>query len=364
MSYIGARYESAESLRGFLNLTKVENDAAVNLAYADVTRTLTASTYENVSALRPENATLPYTLHLATRIYMPITHCLLDQFGAGLHTHYGADIAKVPFHTDKERARQEINQWVEESTQQTIRDLVRPLSLATFVSLVLASAIYFRASWEKKFWMTGKMKVGIFHPSPDESIHVLTLRARSVLRNGTIGDADCRLVEIPFADERFVLLLFMPNQVDKNALETMESKLTPQILGRLDDFLRKSKIKVILPKIEFNEQLSLGKIIQNDSIGVARLFARGKANFSGISGNNNLHLSHVEHKVRFELDELKRKVIKMPLSKENAQNSEKAKMQKMRTEFNRPFLFMVRDTYLNMFIIMGCVQKLASFNPD
>lgn len=366
MSYIGARYESAETLRGYLNLNCMENDAAVNLAYGDITRALTAVSYDQASGAYQENTALPYILHLASRFYLPITHCLLDQFGTALHTHYGGEIAKVPFHTDKERARQEINQWVEEATQQTVRELVQPLSLATFVSVVLASAIYFKPSWDKNMLTNGSLKVGTFHPTPGESVHVLTLSAKSVWRHGTIGEADCRVVELPFADERFALMLLLPNQVDRDALEVTESKLTGEILSRLDEFLRKSKLNVIFPKLDFNEPLSLGKLIQTDSVANAKLFARGKANFSGISGNNNLHLSHVEHKARLELSGVKRQIIKMPnaTGTETPPEKQNPEMQKTTMEFNRPFIFMVRDNYLNMFLFMGCVRKPPPFNTD
>lgn len=367
MGYMGARYESAEALRIYLHLSRIENDAAVNLAYADVTRALLACTYEQASEQYPANATLPHKVHVAARIYLPITHCLLDQFGAGLRTHYGADIGKVPFHTDKERARQEMNQWAEERTQQTVRDLVRPLSLAAFVSIVLASALYFRPAWDRKFWTAGTTTLGFFRPSPsDEAVRVVTLRAKHALRHGTVGDADCRVVELPFADARFVLLLFLPNQVGKGALEATEAKLGPQVLGRLDDFLRRTKIEVALPKLDFDEQLSLGGVVHGDGAALSRLFARGKADFSGISGNNNLHLSHVEHKARFEVEELKRKVIDASRLKDRGQSADdnNAKMQKNKIEFDRPFLFAVRDTYLDMFLLMGCVRNLPAFNPD
>lgn len=376
MSFIGARYESAELLRSVLHLDKMENDAAINLAFGDVTRYLThSSTSTNIDMdeiEQPEQQL--YTLYPAIRLYLPITHCLLDQYGTALFTFYGSDIAKVPFHTDKERARQEINQWVEETTQQKIKTLVPPLGLATFVSMVLASALYFKPSWSKKTQAAGKMILMNFNDVQD----VLAFKIKTQLRYGTIDEADCRIVEIPFADEKHSLILILSNQAGSDAFEVMQSKLNDDILNRLDSYFLaiKAKLRVTFPHFEVCESLPLGKVLQHDQ-NISRIFARGKANFSGISGNNNLHLSHVEHKIRFELDEFKQKQLQAkkkraasPSNKieQNSNGKEiktTVKMDKSRMDFDRPFIFIVKDNGLfNGSLLFGSIRHLPPFNPD
>lgn len=369
MSFIGARYESAELLKSLLQIDKMENDASINLAYADITRSLaySASTTEEEELQLNEADKRQYTLYSAVRLYLPITHCLLDQYGAALSSYYASDMAKVPFHTDKERARQEINQWIEEVTQQKIKTLLPPLSLPTFVSMVLASALYFKPNWPKKLLTTGTMTLIDFEGVEE----VLAFQFSGQFRHGTIDEADCRLVELPFAEERYKLVLILPNQTGSDVLEALDGKLNENLISRLDDYLQpsKTKLKITFPQFDISESLPIGKVLQNDA-NLGKVFVRGKANFSGISGNNNLHLSHIEHKVRFELDEFKKKKLQLKQKRATTNKAEQKqpinkKMDKSRMDFDRPFIFAIRDSQIfNSFLVFGCVRKLPSYNPD
>ncbi len=68
-----------------------------------------------------------------------------------LAKNYGAGLRLVDFLTDPEPARQSINQWVADQTEQKIKDLLPQGSIAGLTRLVLTNAIYFNASWLHPF---------------------------------------------------------------------------------------------------------------------------------------------------------------------------------------------------------------------
>lgn len=59
-------------------------------------------------------------------------------------------IEKVDF-SDSETRRQEINAWVEEKTQNNIKDLIPRGAINPGTVFVLANAAFFKGFWETKF---------------------------------------------------------------------------------------------------------------------------------------------------------------------------------------------------------------------
>ncbi len=68
-----------------------------------------------------------------------------------LAMHYGAGLFAVDFRSDYEQIRQQINQWVEDQTNERIQDLLPPDSLDELTVMVLVNTIYFLAGWDKEF---------------------------------------------------------------------------------------------------------------------------------------------------------------------------------------------------------------------
>jgi serpin B len=64
-----------------------------------------------------------------------------------LARNYGAGLQTVDFANNPEGTRQDINNWVANQTQDKIKDIVPQGAIDTLTRLVLANAIYFKASW-------------------------------------------------------------------------------------------------------------------------------------------------------------------------------------------------------------------------
>jgi serpin B len=68
---------------------------------------------------------------------------LAENYGAGLHT--------VDFVNETEAARQAINDWVSDRTEEKIQDLIPKGMLDSMARLVLTNAIYFNGKWVLPF---------------------------------------------------------------------------------------------------------------------------------------------------------------------------------------------------------------------
>ncbi len=68
---------------------------------------------------------------------------LLEQFKKDLKVHFNVEFQETDF-TNATAAAQLINAWIEQRTQQKIKDLIDPSSIDAAVDMMLANAIYFK----------------------------------------------------------------------------------------------------------------------------------------------------------------------------------------------------------------------------
>ena len=64
---------------------------------------------------------------------------------------YDAGVALVDYKAHAEKVRDEINQWVEQKTNDQIKDLIPAGMLSEDTRLTLVNAIYFKGLWLKRF---------------------------------------------------------------------------------------------------------------------------------------------------------------------------------------------------------------------
>src|ERR1700683_1161771 len=92
-----------------------------------------------------------YQLTVANALWAQQGYTFLDAFLQLLKTDYGAGLNQVDFKGATEAARLTINRWVEQKTQDKIKDLLQPGTLAPSTRLVLTNAIYFKGDWQTQF---------------------------------------------------------------------------------------------------------------------------------------------------------------------------------------------------------------------
>jgi serpin B len=82
-------------------------------------------------------------LSVANSLWMQKDYRFLPEFLKMTGTAYKAGFKYVDFKTQTEKARNEINKWVEDNTHDKITELIQPGILDGLTRLVLANAIYF-----------------------------------------------------------------------------------------------------------------------------------------------------------------------------------------------------------------------------
>ncbi len=121
-------------------------------------------------ALRVTKSNDNFTLDAANRLYVQDGYTILPEYMTKTSQHFEADAKNLDFGSE-EKARKEINSWVEEKTRQKIKDLIPAGVLSALTRLVLVNAVYFKSDWAAKFDKKSTRKAK-FQPLKGEQVEV------------------------------------------------------------------------------------------------------------------------------------------------------------------------------------------------
>ncbi|XP_012679175.2 leukocyte elastase inhibitor-like [Clupea harengus] len=289
MVCLGAKGNTEVQMHESLNLHKADGDFHVgfNKLFAE---------------LNKEGA--PYALSLANRLYGEKTYKFVEKFLADTKTHYLAELEAVDFRTNAEAARLNINKWVEEKTQEKIKDLLAEGVVDDETRLVLVNAIYFKGNWEKQFNSARTSEVK-FKLNKNESKPVQMMHQKAKFPFTYVPDVDCQILELPYVGKDMSMLVMLPNETEDNAtgLEKLEQMLTYEnfLEWTRPDMMDYVEVQVGLPRFKLEETYDLKEILV--SMGMVDAFDHQKCDFSGMSPCDELVLSKVVHKSFVEVNE-------------------------------------------------------------
>jgi serpin B len=263
---------------------------------------------------------------------------------------FGAPLELVDFKSKPEDARVRINDWVEERTHARIEELLPGGSIDGSTRLVLTNALYFKAQW--------------LHPFPEHAtatkpftaakgrVDTPTMTLTEELRHAAFQDDGVEVVELPYADGRFAMLVVLP--IADDGLAAVEAKLDAVKLDAWTSGLAPQRVELALPKWKLQpaESLELGPALA--ALGITEAFT-ARADFSGMTANPaGLMIDEVYHKGFIEVDEKGTEAAAataVVMTKRGLMSNGTAHP----FVVDHPFLFVLRDTRSGMVMFMGRV---------
>jgi serpin B len=263
---------------------------------------------------------------------------------------FDAPLERVDFITAAEAARGRINDWVEERTHDRIQDLLPGGSVDGSTRLVLTNALYFKAQWQHAF-PDGSTAEKPFTTITGQ-VQAPTMELTEELRHAAVPADGVELLELPYADGRFAMLIALPTAND--GLAAVEAKLDAAKLDAWVGALATKRVQVSLPKWKTSpaESMALGPALT--ALGIEQAFT-SQADFSGMTSSPaGLMISEVYHKGFIEVDEKGTEaaaatavvMMERGIGPTDPPHSFVA---------DHPFAFVLRDTRSGMVMFMGRV---------
>ena len=174
-----------------------------------------------------------------------------------------------------------INKWVEQKTNDKIKDLIKPDLLDQFTRMVLVNAIHFKGTWLHQFdkdrthplpfWISATESVVSspfcfsFYQFMDFFIFVLfqdvpTMSIKKHFNYGMFEELDSAVLEMTYRDSDVSMLIILPNKRD--GLAELEKKLESFDLDQILSNMGREEVEVFLPKFKIEFEFDLGDTLK------------------------------------------------------------------------------------------------------
>jgi serpin B len=239
-----------------------------------------------------------FKLSIANALWSQKDFRFLSEYMTTVQQYYAAKATNVDFIGATEESRKIINKWVEDKTNDKIKELLREGILTRSTRLVLTNAIYFKGTWSKPFDKS-QTKDGDFRVSATNTIKVPMMHPAD--KNATFNYAatsELQILEMPYEGGRLSMLVLLPTGTDLSLLEESLS------LAKINDWrskLKEQRVNVFMPKFTFDTKYGMHETLAK--MGMPTAFDKQRADFSGMTGRPGLYISAVIHQAFVDVNE-------------------------------------------------------------
>jgi serpin B len=285
-----------------------------------------------------------FQLSIANSLWGQEGYPFLAEYLDLIAANYKADLNIVDFGGATEQARQRINDWVREETEDKIKELFAKGTISSDTRLVLANAIYFKAEWETPFLVGTEDSTFYLIDGSQVTVPMMSRRAST---RYVVGDG-YQAMELPYKGERTSMVIFLP---DEGRFEELEQGLSSEQIEAVLHTMDSTDVMLYMPKFEYETALELNDTLA--AMGMPSAFISGQADFSGINGARSLFISYVVHKAFVAVDEM---------GTEAAAATGVAMAESMPTvvRADHPFVFFIRDMQSGTILFVGRMLNPAA----
>jgi serpin B len=338
MTYAGARNETAEQMADTLQFLLEQDRLHPTFNWLDAEL---ASRGEGAQGKDGEG----FRLNIVNAIWGQKDYEFLSDFLDVLAENYGAGLRILDFITETEASRLAINQWVSDQTEGRIKDLIPQGSIDALTRLVLTNAIYFNAAWEYPFDedMTAD---GLFYLLNGEQVTVPMMKQTESF--GYTEGEGYQAVELLYDGNELSMVILLP---EAGQFQAFEEGLQSQQVCDIISGLQPSPVALTMPKFEFDSEFSLKDTLAGMGMPIA---FSGAADFSGMTGTLDLHITAVLHKAFVSVDEAGTEATAATavIVGESAMPG-----QPVEVTIDRPFIFLIRDIETGAILFVGRVMN-------
>ncbi|MBT7715398.1 MAG: serpin family protein [Deltaproteobacteria bacterium] len=349
MTYLGAGSETAKEIGDvlFLGLAREQ----VGPAFSEVIHALhtpqMVQEWENVGKECRQKEVPACELSVANALWAAKNYPFRKSYVAEVRKHFEAVIKTLDFRSHPEPSREIINSWVEDKTNQKIKDLLSPGHINNDTQLVLTNAVYFMSNWALTFSKRATRDL------PFTLIDGTKMNCPQMFQQAHLSYLDTKDfhgISLPYKGHGMEMILFLPKKLA--GLQALENKLSTSNLNMWINQFKHQEVQVTLPRFRFSYGDSMVNSLKR--MGVKKAFSAEKADFSGMTKKKELFFSEVIHKAFVAVDEegteaAAATAVIMTLGASPLMAKPEPKIFKA----DHPFLFIIRHKKTGAILFMG-----------
>ena len=289
MLYPGARGDTAAEIAAVLNLDV--DDETLHAVRNAIDLALMA----DPPPQSPDDDRAPFAIRPANSAWGQGGYPFLDDYLQVLAEQYGAGLRLLDFAGDPEGSRDTINNWVEEITEDRIKDLIPSGVINSLTRMVLVNAIWFKANWAEQF-DPELTRDDPFTLATGDSVNLPTMHGN--ISAGYVVTDKFEAVRMPYAGDA-AMVVAVPRS---GSLAGLIADLTAD---DLDVEWGSYDVDVSMPLFEFEAEIGLKDALIE--LGMVKAFnepfGSDGADLTGITELRELFVSDALHKTFIAVDE-------------------------------------------------------------
>ncbi|XP_058056316.1 uncharacterized protein LOC131207707 [Anopheles bellator] len=221
-----------------------------------------------------------HKISLANGIFLQDQYNLSQWYRTASMDLYQSEVRSLDFDDDPVGSTNQVNQWVNEKTHGKIPNIL-PTTLPSTTTLVLASAMYFRAIWHKTF-IEGATKQREFFPDgyDEPPIMVDMMGHGGCFPSYESPELDARILGIPYKRRLSTMYVIMPNNSTRAKLLDLMAKLNSDNISQMINSMTIKTTIVLFPKMHIGNTLNLKRVLA--MLGVRSLFTPDRSNLTAM----------------------------------------------------------------------------------
>jgi serpin B len=301
MTYEGARGKTAEEMYDVLNLFP-QCQCKKAPCICDQPDKRRQAFAEIMDSINKEDKA--YKLSTANALWAQKDYVFLKDYFDIVETYYGGKVTNLDFIGDTENSRLTINRWIEDKTNSKIKDLIPQGSIDAYTRLVLTNAIYFKGTWLTQFDKSLTLERDFTKANGEK------IKAKMMCLNhldlgkkafNYVENSDLQAIELPYAGEELSMIILLPKPDYSENMDLIEKNINTNYVNNLKSQMERLRMNsVCIPKFKFETNYFMADALSE--MGMPTAFSR-YADFSGMTGNNDLSISRVIHKAFIAVDE-------------------------------------------------------------
>uniref|UniRef100_A0AC35TI98 SERPIN domain-containing protein n=1 Tax=Rhabditophanes sp. KR3021 TaxID=114890 RepID=A0AC35TI98_9BILA len=230
----------------------------------------------------------------ANRVYVKEGFQLLDSFKETITKYYYGEFKDINFE-ENVKAAATINAFVEENTNNLIKDLISSGMIGKQTRLVLINALYFKGTWEKEFKKEATQKKTFYGcHGANKKIKMMNKKGRHLYYE----DEFYQFLMIPYKQQDTFMYIVLP-KVKSNLLNQIND-FSGTMYMSFADLATEQEVDVYLPQFKLETSWNCNDTLKK--LGMPTAFS-DQADFRGITREDPLYISDVIQQACIEVNE-------------------------------------------------------------
>ncbi|XP_011021086.1 PREDICTED: serpin-ZX-like [Populus euphratica] len=341
---VGSRGSTLEQLLSFLKLKSL--DELKSLASQAITSVLLPSNWS-------EDQTGSPIVSFVNGAWVDLSYRLKPSFQEVVKGVYCATAKEVDFVNEANQVLNDINSWVETETRGIIKNLLPSKCLGDDTALVLANALYFKGTWDRKF-DASKTKYNDFHLLGGQIVQVPFMTSKRYQRH-LYGCFDgYKILQIPYQNDQdtrqFSMYFFLPEVTDGLHSLIQVFKSSPELYTMQFKLREEDLPEFWIPRFKFSFKFEASKSMKE--LGLELPFKAVGELSEMVDSAKSLFLSNVFHASCIEVNEEGTEAAASTAPRLIRQSR---RLNPPSFVADHPFLFLIREEKSGMTFFIGAV---------